>query len=67
MKVVLIEKNNFASGTFSKSSKLIYGGLRYLKQFDFWLVKEVRTERAIVHDLAPHLVVPEKMILPLIE
>lgn len=67
MKVALIEKNDFASGTSSKSTKLIHGGLRYLKQFDFWLVKEVVTERAIVHNLAPHLVVPEKMILPLIE
>ncbi|WP_299054510.1 glycerol-3-phosphate dehydrogenase/oxidase [uncultured Polaribacter sp.] len=67
MKVALIEKDDFASGTSSKSTKLIHGGLRYLKQFDFWLVKEVGTERAIVHDLAPHLVVPEKMILPLIE
>ena len=67
MKVALVEKNDFASGTSSKSTKLIHGGLRYLKQFDFWLVKEVGTERAIVHKLAPHLVVPEKMILPLIE
>jgi glycerol-3-phosphate dehydrogenase len=67
MQVALIEKNDFASGTSSKSTKLIHGGLRYLKQFDFWLVKEVGTERAIVHDLAPHLVVPEKMILPLID
>jgi len=67
LKVALIEKNDFASGTSSKSTKLIHGGLRYLKQFDFWLVKEVGTERAIVHNLAPHLVVPEKMLLPIIE
>ncbi len=67
MKVALVEKNDFASGTSSKSTKLIHGGLRYLKQFDFWLVKEVGTERAIVHKLAPNLVLPEKMILPLIE
>lgn len=67
LKVALIEKNDFASGTSSKSTKLIHGGLRYLKQFDFWLVKEVGTERAIVHKLAPHLVVPEKMLLPIIE
>jgi glycerol-3-phosphate dehydrogenase len=67
MKVALIEKNDFASGTSSKSTKLIHGGLRYLKQFDFWLVKEVGMERAIVHKLAPHLVVPEKMLLPIIE
>ena len=67
MKVALIEKNDFASGTSSKSTKLIHGGLRYLKQFDFWLVKEVGSERAIVHKLAPHLVIPEKMVLPLIK
>jgi len=67
MKVALVEKNDFASGTSSKSTKLIHGGLRYLKQFDFWLVKEVGSERAIVHKLAPHLVLPEKMLLPLIE
>lgn len=67
LKVALLEKKDFASGTSSKSTKLIHGGLRYLKQFDFWLVKEVGSERAIVHKLAPHLVIPEKMLLPLIE
>ncbi|MFS4415811.1 glycerol-3-phosphate dehydrogenase/oxidase [Maribacter sp. 2307ULW6-5] len=67
LKTALVEKNDFASGTSSKSTKLIHGGLRYLKQFDFWLVKEVGSERAIVHKLAPHLVLPEKMLLPLIE
>lgn len=67
MKVALIEKNDFASGTSSKSTKLIHGGLRYLKQFDFWLVKEVGSERVIVHNIAPHLVIPEKMVLPLIK
>ncbi len=67
LKTLLLEKGDFASGTSSKSTKLIHGGLRYLKQFDFWLVKEVGSERAIVHNLAPHLVLPEKMLLPLIE
>ena len=67
LKIALLEKGDFASGTSSKSTKLIHGGLRYLKQFDFWLVKEVGSERAIVHKLAPHLVLPEKMLLPLIE
>ncbi|MCX2680618.1 glycerol-3-phosphate dehydrogenase/oxidase [Galbibacter sp. EGI 63066] len=67
LKVALIEKEDFASGTSSKSTKLIHGGLRYLKQFDFWLVKEVGTERSVVHKLAPHLVIPEKMLLPLVE
>ncbi len=67
MKVALVEKRDFASGTSSKSTKLIHGGLRYLKQFDFKLVNEVGTERLIVHKLAPHLVIPEKMLLPLIK
>lgn len=67
LKVALLEKGDFASGTSSKSTKLIHGGLRYLKHFDFWLVKEVGSERAIVHKLAPHLVLPEKMLLPLID
>ncbi|WP_010179228.1 glycerol kinase GlpK [Aquimarina agarilytica] len=67
MKVCLIEKNDFASGTSNKSTKLIHGGLRYLKQMEIGLVKESGSERAIVHKLAPHLVVPEKMLLPLIE
>ncbi len=63
----LIEMGDFASGTSSKSTKLIHGGLRYLKQLDIGLVRETGTERAILHRLAPHLVIPEKMILPLIE
>ena len=67
MKVCLIEKNDFASGTSNKSTKLIHGGLRYLKQMEIGLVQEAGSERAIVHSLAPHLVVPEKMLLPLIE
>ncbi len=67
LKTCLVEKNDFASGTSNKSTKLIHGGLRYLKQMEIGLVKESGTERAIVHKLAPHLVVPEKMLLPLIE
>lgn len=67
LKTCLIEKNDFASGTSNKSTKLIHGGLRYLKQMDIGLVKESGSERAIVHNLVPHLVVPEKMLLPLTE
>jgi glycerol-3-phosphate dehydrogenase len=67
MKVVLIEKNDFASGTSSRSTKLIHGGLRYLKQLEFALVKEVGTERAVVHNNARHLVLPEKMLLPIVK
>ena len=67
LRTALIEKNDFAWGTSSRSTKLIHGGLRYLKQLEFGLVKEVGSERAIVHKLAPHLVVAEKMLLPLKE
>ncbi|MBK8563928.1 MAG: glycerol-3-phosphate dehydrogenase/oxidase [Saprospiraceae bacterium] len=65
LKVALVEKNDFAAGTSSKSTKLIHGGLRYLKQLELKVVKEVGQERAIVHRLAPHLVKPEKMLLPI--
>ena len=67
LKTALVEKHDFAYGTSSRSTKLIHGGLRYLKQFEFGLVKEVGSERAIVHNLAPHLTVAEKMLLPLNE
>ena len=67
LKTALVEKRDFASGTSSKSTKLIHGGLRYLKQLDFALVRETGTERVIVHRLAPHLVLPEKMLMPLIK
>lgn len=67
LSVALVEKNDFASGTSSRSTKLIHGGLRYLKQYEFQLVREVGSERAIVHKLAPHLVVPRKMLLPIIK
>lgn len=67
LKVALIEKDDFASGTSSKSTKLIHGGLRYLKQMEVALVREVGQERAIVHRLAPHLVIAEKMLLPLVK
>ncbi len=65
--VMLIERNDFASGTSSKSTKLIHGGLRYLKNLEIGLVREVGQERAVVHEIAPHLVRPEKMLLPLVE
>lgn len=67
LKTALVEKSDFASGTSSRSTKLIHGGLRYLKQFEIALVREVGHERAVVHGLAPHLVVSEKMLLPIIK
>ncbi|WP_028986225.1 glycerol-3-phosphate dehydrogenase/oxidase [Thermicanus aegyptius] len=66
LRAVLVEKGDFASGTSSRSTKLIHGGLRYLEQFEFGLVKEVGRERAILYRNCPHLVHPEKMLLPLI-
>lgn len=65
LKVLLLEKTDFAYGTSSRSTKLIHGGLRYLKQLEFKLVSEVGKERAIVHKIAPQLAIPEKMLLPL--
>lgn len=67
MKVALVEKDDFASGTSSRSTKLIHGGLRYLKQLEFKLVYDVGREREIVHRNARHLVIPEKMLLPITE
>lgn len=66
IKTLLIEKQDFASGTSSKSTKLIHGGLRYLKQLEIGLVRETGTERAIVHHNIPHLVHPETMLLPIV-
>ena len=67
LSAALIEKEDYASGTSSRSTKLIHGGLRYLKNFELKLVREVGKERAVVYNIAPHLVVPEKMLLPLVE
>jgi glycerol-3-phosphate dehydrogenase len=60
----LLEKKDFASGTSSRSTKLIHGGLRYLKQLQFRLVQETGVERAIVYNNARHLVEKCKMVLP---
>ena len=61
---ILIEQKDFASGTSSKSTKLIHGGLRYLKSFEFGIVRSTGRERKIAFNNAPHLVSPKKMILP---
>ncbi len=65
MKVALIEANDFASGTSSRSSKLIHGGLRYLENLEFHLVFEALSERRILFEIAPHLVHPLKFFIPL--
>jgi glycerol-3-phosphate dehydrogenase len=68
LKVALIEVGDFASGTSSRSSKLIHGGLRYLEQYDFKLVREALKERELmVSRTAPHLVSPVSFLYPLHE
>jgi len=62
--VALFEKGDFASGTSSKSSKLIHGGLRYLELFDFRLVRESLREKKTLERLAPHLVRPLPFLVP---
>ena len=64
LKVGLVERNDFASGTSSKSSKLVHGGLRYLEQREFGLIREASTERDLLRRLAPHLVEPIPFVLP---
>jgi glycerol-3-phosphate dehydrogenase len=65
LKVALVEARDFASGTSSRSTKLIHGGLRYLEQADFKLVGEARRERRRLLELAPHLAQPVPFILPI--
>ncbi|MCA9519639.1 MAG: glycerol-3-phosphate dehydrogenase/oxidase, partial [Myxococcales bacterium] len=64
LSVALVEKNDFASGTSSRSSSLIHGGLRYLEQLNFKLVFEAVQERALLTKLAPHLVQPIPFLFP---
>src|ERR1700679_519687 len=64
-KTALVEKNDFASGTSSKSSKMIRGGLRYLQQREFRLVYENLHERQRLLDNAPHLVTRLPFLIPL--
>src|SRR5438105_15886106 len=65
--VALVEKADFASGTSSRSSKLVHGGLRYLQNFDLGLVREALLERQLMVKLAPHLVRPLPMVVAAFE
>ncbi|MBB6443918.1 glycerol-3-phosphate dehydrogenase [Bacillus benzoevorans] len=65
MKTAMIEMQDFAAGTSSRSTKLVHGGLRYLKNFELKLVSEVGRERAIVYENAPHVTTPVRMLLPI--
>jgi glycerol-3-phosphate dehydrogenase len=62
--VALVERADFASGTSSRSSKLVHGGLRYLQSFDLGLVREALVERQVNVNLAPHLVRPLRFVVP---
>ena len=64
LKVALVEKNHFSSGTSGRNSQLIHGGLRYLKYFDVGLVKEALRERATLLRIAPGLVEPLQFLIP---
>ncbi len=65
MKVAVVEMQDFSAGTSSRSTKLVHGGLRYLKQFQVAMVAEVGKERAIVYENGPHVTTPEWMLLPI--
>jgi glycerol-3-phosphate dehydrogenase len=65
LSVLLCEMGDLGGGTSSRSTKLIHGGLRYLEQFDFRLVREALTEREVIWAIAPHIVRPLRFVLPL--
>ena len=65
--VALVERDDYAIGTSSRSSKLVHGGLRYLQNFDLGLVREALLERAVMVNLAPHLVRPLELLVPSFE
>ncbi|WHY01021.1 glycerol-3-phosphate dehydrogenase/oxidase [Neobacillus sp. DY30] len=65
IKTAIVEMQDFAAGTSSRSTKLVHGGLRYLKQFEVKMVAEVGKERAVVYENGPHVTSPEWMLLPI--
>ena len=65
MRAALVEQDDIAAGTSSRSSRLIHGGLRYLEQFRFGLVREALAERSRLLELAPHLVRIEPLLFPI--
>lgn len=67
LSVALIEMQDFAEGTSSRSTKLVHGGLRYLKTFDVEVVADTVSERAIIQGIAPHIPKADPMILPIFD
>ncbi len=64
LSVLLVEKDDFAQGTSSRSSKLVHGGLRYLEYYEFRLVRAALIEREVLMQAAPHIVRPMRFVLP---
>jgi glycerol-3-phosphate dehydrogenase len=64
LSVILVEKDDLASGTSAASTKLIHGGLRYLEHYEFRLVRESLKEREVIWSMAPHIVWPLRFVLP---
>lgn len=67
LSVIVIDKDDFSSGTSSRTTKLIHGGLRYLERLEFKLTSELCRERALLESLAPHLVRDFSFLLPLVK
>ena len=67
LRVALVERDDFASGTSSRSSRLVHGGLRYLEHGELHLVYEASRERRILLHIAPHLVRPRRFLWPMFE
>lgn len=65
LKVLIIDMDDFASGTSSRSSKIVHGGLRYLTNYEFSYISEISRERGVVYENAPHVISPVQMILPI--
>lgn len=65
MRTALIEKNDFASGSSSRTTKVIHGGLRYLLEGDLEVVADLVSERRIIQEIAPHIPVEDPMLIPL--
>ena len=64
LKTLLLEKDDFASGASSRSSRMVHGGLRYVANLQFGLVRDSLRERFILHRIAPHLVRPQRFMFP---
>ncbi|MGM0168316.1 alpha-glycerophosphate oxidase [Enterococcus sp. AZ135] len=67
LSVALLEMQDFAEGTSSRSTKLVHGGLRYLKTFDVEVVSDTVSERAVIQGIAPHIPKADPMILPIFD